>query len=194
LSWFVLSAKLSAILCQNPIFTNLVTPAQVFPGPKEQLRETFLTLFKNIIKGTDLTEVKAEHDKILKDLGLNNEKGEEFYDSLKTLIEAISSGKRNLKVVDDFVEMSYNYIRSQPGLEEIPEAKTLRADPKNKNFFMNLDRLTVWTETIKKEMKTSKLEPTALASKLFNFRTAVAYANFTVFLAELVTRLAQENS
>lgn len=144
---------------------------------------TFYKFFENVIKGEDLTVVKEEHNKILKQIGINNESGEEFFDALKAVIEKLKTPsntddyKNELSVLlNNYVDITLNYIRNQPGLGKIPEDQHLRSNPRNKEFFDYLDHMIENTKGLSENPRA--------AYRVFSGEVAQGYAHFTILMVE----------
>lgn len=151
------------------------------------LTESYMKLFTTAIQGVDWSEMKAEHNKNVEELGVNNALGEEFYGSLKSVINKLkdisqrgssaSSEKELKELLKLYVKTTESYIRLQPGLEKFPKDLKLKADPKNKEFFKFFSKLISWTKSIKQSPKS--------VEEYFNAETAGSYARFTVLLSEM---------
>lgn len=124
----------------------------------------------------------------MESIGVNTKLIGSFYDGIKEVIDALQKGSHSSEsdkcdlneIVDRYLAAAEAYVRSQPGLKDVPQAKQLRADPRNAEFFVIYEDIKVYTQLIKKN-------PTA-ATKSFNSQTAESYARFTVLMMEVSAR------
>jgi hypothetical protein len=104
----------------------------------------------------------------------------ESFAALRDLIEALNTpGCTDIaQKVDNYIEASNKFMRSQPGFETFPKSKKLRKDPRNKAFFDLYDSISAGMEFIKSNPQS--------ASTFFNSEAAASFGRFTILMSEVV--------
>jgi hypothetical protein len=155
----------------------------------KRLSQSVAGLFDSAISNNgNLDRLITEHNRYLEAIGLNTEVNRSFYTTIKELAGALNaysesseSDKCDLnEVLMRFMKIAEDFVKSQPGLEGIPEAVNLRADPRNDEYFTLYDAIKVNTALI-------GTNPTA-ASEIFNAQTAEIWSHFAILTVEVSKR------
>lgn len=147
--------------------------------------------FANAVIGGDLTRFRFEQMENLKNFGLNTKLAREYFDAISAVIAALNEGSQSSEsdkcdwkgIIKRYSNAGLEFIKSQPGLENLPKAENLRCDPRNEEFFKAYDGSEAGTNYI-------YLHP-APAITYFNDETAKAFAHFTKLIAEVSNRAVE---
>jgi hypothetical protein len=107
------------------------------------LATTYLDFFEAAAENKNVDKQVDAMVNVLQQLGLNATFIKELGEARKALIQAINHPNcADLQAkVDRFLEVLHRLYQSQPGMEDFPESKKLRKNPKNHDFFNLIDRL-----------------------------------------------------
>jgi hypothetical protein len=153
------------------------------------LTETYLGFFKAVAEGNCIDESNASVRHIFDQVGFSNtELTPKWGDALKELIEAVNTpGCKDFQAkVDRYIEVAFEFFRSQPGLKSFPKSKKLRKNPKNKEFFDIVDEVLANIRSIPSNPEAAKA--------MFNEETAAVFAHAMFLSSKLVTDCSSSES
>jgi hypothetical protein len=166
----------------------------VEPAAEQLIYKSMVNFFASAVNSGDLTRFRVEQKENLEKFGLNTELAREYFDAISAVIAALNEGFHSSEsvkcdwreIVNRYSNAGLAFIKSQPGLENLPKAENLRRDPRNEEFFQAYDESGAGANYI-------FLHP-APAITYFNDKTAKAFAHFTKLIAEVSHRGVQAKS
>jgi hypothetical protein len=107
------------------------------------LAQNYVDFFKASAENKDIRQYVDVMISVNAQLGLNTTFIRELGEARKAVIQAVNDPDcRDLQAkVDQLLEMLRRFFQSQPGMEDFPESKKLRENPKNRDFFNLVDQI-----------------------------------------------------
>lgn len=138
-----------------------------------------------MVVGEDLTSLKDRQFQYLQLIGASTKTNDRFFDLLVEIVEALDSDCSDELVdkIDKFISLSEEFVRSQPGLENIKTDKTFRHDEANDEFFELYDNMRSFSHAVADHPH----DPSAY----FNDARARVYAHFTILLLAVSKRAVE---
>lgn len=146
-------------------------------------------MYDDAINGEEVSKASAAIEKLLSTkLGINTENVENLCSSVEDLAMVLSedlseaSNIVNAKVsATDYLTNTIEFIRSQPGLENIETEPSLRKNPIYVKFFVAFNKIVG-------DIKIIRINPKP-AEEFLNQASARDYARFIVELSNLARRI-----
>jgi hypothetical protein len=108
---------------------------------------------------------------IANNYGMNTDLAPAWFDSLKDVLDALNSGDGDIVAITDaHIEKTYEFFRSQTGLESFPDSPEMRAIENNEIFFVITDQALNLAQIVKQYPQPS--------AAFYHERTAAHFAFF----------------